>query len=120
LIGDPRDCKFDPGPLQCKGADGPDCLTAGELASVKMIYSETRTPKGERIFGFPVGHEAGNSGWPLWITGRTPALQQADGSLGFGKDAAPTGYRFADGFFRYMAFETDDPNYDWRQRFDVS
>ena len=119
LIGDPRDCKFDPGPLQCKGADGPDCLTAGQLASVKMIYTEAKTPKGERIFGFPVGHEAGNSGWPLWITGRSPAVQQADGSMGFDKEA-PTGYRFADGFFRYMAFETDDPSYDWRQRFDMS
>jgi Tannase and feruloyl esterase len=119
LIGDPRDCKFDPTPLQCKGADAPDCLTAGQLASVKGIYSDQRMPNGQRIVGFPVGHEAGNSGWPLWITGRTPPMQQANGRMGYDKES-PTGFRFADGFFRYMAFETDDPSYDWQTRFDVS
>jgi feruloyl esterase len=118
LVGDPRLCKFDPGPLECKGADAPDCLTTGQVASVKAIYSESKTPNGERIFGFPVGHEGGNSGWPLWITGRSPAEQRPDGTMTFGAES-PTGYRFADGFFRYMAFEKDDPDYDWRA-FDIS
>ena len=29
LIDDPERCRFDPGVLQCTGADAPDCLTAG-------------------------------------------------------------------------------------------
>jgi len=114
LIGDPRMCKFDPAPLQCKAGDAEDCLTAGQLQMVKTIYAESKAPQGERLYGFPVGHEAGATGWPLWITGKTPPTKQADGTLNFGSADAPTGYRFADGYMRYMAFEQDDPNYDWR------
>jgi feruloyl esterase len=119
LIGDPRMCKFDPAPLQCKSGDGEDCLTAGQLQMVKQIYGESKTPQGEHLYGFPVGHEAGATGWPLWITGKVAPTQQADGMLNFAAADAPTGYRFADGFMRYMAFEKDDPGYDWL-RFDVS
>jgi len=31
LIEDPRACKFDPASIQCKGADGTDCLTAPQV-----------------------------------------------------------------------------------------
>jgi hypothetical protein len=45
----------------------------------------------------------------------SPGVLQAiaDGKMAFNPESAtesPTGYRFADGFFRYMAFETDDPS----------
>lgn len=118
LIGDPRDCAFDPGVLVCKAGQTTECLTQPQVDSVKAIYAETKTPQGERIYGFPVGHEAGATGWPLWISGRGAPTQRADGKMTFDSDA-PTGYRFVDGFFRYMAFEKDDPNYDWRS-FDVT
>ncbi len=119
LIGDPRHCTFDPAPLACKGADGADCLTKGQLESVQMIYSDIKLPNGEQMLGFPVGHEAGATGWPLWISGRALPTKQADSSMWFSEDASPTGFRFADGFFRYMAFEKDDPTYDWR-KFDAN
>lgn len=32
----------------------------------------------------------------------------------------PIGFRFADGFFRYLAFEKDDPEYDWRKSFELA
>jgi feruloyl esterase len=118
LIGDPRMCKFDPTPLQCNSDAGEDCLTAGQLQTVKQIHAESKTPQGERLYGFPVGHEAGATGWPLWITGKVAPTQQPDGTLNFGAES-PTGYRFADAFMRYMAFEQDDPGYDWRH-FDMS
>jgi feruloyl esterase len=118
IIGDPRHCKFDPAVLQCKGADAADCLTSAQLDSVRAIYAESKTPKGERIYGFPIGHEAGNTGWPLWITGRDAPTKGADGVLTYTDEQSPTGFRFVDGFFRYMAFEKDDPTYDWR-KFDV-
>jgi feruloyl esterase len=114
LISDPRRCTFDPAPLLCKNGDAADCLTAGQIESIKMIYAETQLPDGGKLSGMPVGHEAGRTGWPLWISGSEPPSKQQDGSIWFSEQAAPTGFRFADGFFRYMAFEQDDPNYDWR------
>lgn len=114
LVGDPRQCKFDPSVLRCKSAESSECLTAGQVDTVKMIYRDVQLPNGVTLRGFPVGHEGGATGWPLWISGRQLPTKQADGRLWFGEDASPTGFRFADGFFRYMAFEQDDPNYDWR------
>jgi len=119
LIGDPRQCKFDPAPLLCKTAESAECLTAGQLAMVKAIYRDVQLPNGATLHGFPAGHEGGATGWPLWISGRQLPTKQSDGRIWFTEESSPTGFRFADGFFRYMAFEQDDPNYDWR-KFDVS
>jgi feruloyl esterase len=114
LIGDPRRCTFDPAPLLCKNGDAADCLTAGQIESIKMIYADTVLPNGGHLPGMPVGHEAGKTGWPQWISGSALPIKRDDGSLWFNEDPSPTGFRFADGFFRYMAFEEDDPAYDWR------
>lgn len=119
LVTDPRLCRFDPATIECKNGDGPDCLTRGQVESVKAIYGEWKTSEGRKIHGFPVGHEAGQTGWPLWITGRSAPVAGANGKLAFDAKSAPTGYRFADGFFRYMAFEKDDPSYDW-MHFDLA
>src|SRR5882672_12169795 len=50
LINDPRACKFDPSVLLCKGADGPSCLTARQLDSVKRAYATTRLKNGDAVF----------------------------------------------------------------------
>ena len=44
LISDPRACSFRPETLACTAGDGPDCLTAGELETVKAIYADQTTP----------------------------------------------------------------------------
>ena len=46
LIADPRMCKFDLGVLLCKGADAGDCLTASQVAAVRLSTTarETRAP----------------------------------------------------------------------------
>jgi feruloyl esterase len=124
LVADPRRCRFDPATVQCKsdGTGAIDCLTKAQVESVRAIYAHTKTPDGRTIHGFPVGHEDGTTGWPLWITGRTAPVARADGRMAFNPESStesPTGYRFADGFFRYMAFEKDDPSYDW-YRFDLA
>ena len=58
LIGDPHKCKFDPETLLCKGADNDKCLTAAQVATVKTVYSDVKTSKGEIVWtGFEPGGE---------------------------------------------------------------
>jgi hypothetical protein len=61
LIGDPRQCKFDPSVLQCKGADAADCLTAPQVETMRKVYQGPTNPRtGERVYwGFERGSEAG-------------------------------------------------------------
>lgn len=60
IINDPRRCHFDPASLQCKTADGPDCLTAPQVAALRAIYAGPRDPRThQQIFpGFEPGSEA--------------------------------------------------------------
>ncbi len=60
IIRSPRTCHFDPSILQCKSQEGPDCLTAPQVAALRAIYQGPRNPRtGEQIFpGFEPGSEA--------------------------------------------------------------
>jgi len=72
FLNDPRACKFDPAVLQCKGAEGDDCLTAAQLATVKRAYSPAKTTSGEVIFP---GKEPGSeTGWGLLLGANGPAI----------------------------------------------
>jgi feruloyl esterase len=58
IIGDPHKCKFDPDTLLCKGADNDKCLTAAQVATVKTVYADVKTSKGEIVWtGFEPGGE---------------------------------------------------------------
>lgn len=59
IVADPRACRFDPAVVQCKGADGPDCLTALQVQTMRAIYDGVRDPKtGAKLLpGFPPGSE---------------------------------------------------------------
>ena len=102
LIDDPRACDFDPGVLQCAGADGSDCLTEGQVAAARAIYGgPVRPSTGERLFpGYALGSEYfeapnGLGGWaPYWSGITEPG----------GSTAA---------FMKYSVFE--DPDYDVMQ-----
>jgi feruloyl esterase len=61
VLEDPRQCRFDPVVLQCKGADDASCLTAAQVDTVKMLYAPTVNPKSKREIGalFP----GGELGW---------------------------------------------------------
>jgi feruloyl esterase len=98
LIDDPRLCHFDPGVLQCKGADDTTCLTSPQVAAVRKIYEGAKNPRtGERIFaGWPRGSEASPGaqigGWTGYFVGQQqPARVE---------------------FFRLWVF--NDPNWDVR------
>jgi feruloyl esterase len=94
VIENPRQCNFDPAVLQCKGAENPNCLTAGQVDSVRRIYAMPRHAKtGEGIYG-PM--EPGSElGWEDMI----------------GK---PDPYGYSLSFYRYMVFR--DPNWTYSKR----
>jgi feruloyl esterase len=92
LIDDPRACKFDPKVLECKGADGPSCLTAPQVEAARQIYSPVVAPatKKEIFPGMQPGGEL------LWETlgGPQPIGEAVE-------------------FFQYVVF--DDPTWDYRR-----
>ena len=95
LIGDPRNCPFDPGVLLCKDADGPSCLTAPQVKAAKAIYSPAINPRTrEPLFNSLVpGTELG---WGAQAAGPEPSSMIYDQ-------------------YRYVVFK--DPSWDWK-RFD--
>lgn len=101
LIDDPRRCGFQPSRQlpRCTGSDGPDCFTAAQIQTLETIYSDLRINGQRRYPGWPVSAEAaganGRSGWDGWIV----------------REGEPTiAFRFAETFFRYLAFPQKDPN----------
>jgi tannase/feruloyl esterase len=66
VIDDPRKCTFDPGVLECNGADGPECLTKSQVQTARMMYMSPVNPKTNReIAGLERGSELGwtDQGW---------------------------------------------------------
>ena len=92
LIENPTRCRFDPAMLACRGADGPNCLTAAQVETAKVVMSPVKNRRtGELIFpGFEPGTELG---WARLLSGPDPypnAVEQ----------------------FKYIVFK--DPKWDWR------
>src|SRR5262245_45411767 len=114
LITNPTLCTFKPEALKCSGADAPDCLTAGQVETVKKMYSPVKTADGKVYTeGFPIGHEGGATGWQAWTIGRTPPAPQADGTLLFAGQG-PSGWNLSEQNMRFLATENDDPSFSWR------
>ena len=92
LIENPTRCRFDPAVLACRGADGPNCLTAAQLETAKVVMSPVKNRRtGELIFpGFEPGTELG---WSRMLSGPDP-------------------YANAVEQFKYIVFK--DPKWDWR------
>ncbi|HEY6344949.1 MAG TPA: tannase/feruloyl esterase family alpha/beta hydrolase [Bryobacteraceae bacterium] len=103
LLEDPRACNFDPASLLCKAADAPDCLTEGQVATLRKIYSGPKNPRtGKQIFpGWPVGTEAVPGGWSPWIL--PPGLQSGFGNSYYGQAA----FEQSNWDFRTLNFDTD-------------
>jgi feruloyl esterase len=56
LIGDPTKCHFDPASLRCKGEESEGCLTAAQVETVKIVFADVKTKKGEIVW---TGYEPG-------------------------------------------------------------
>ena len=117
LVSNPPACNFNVDTLACKGADAPDCLTSGQLATIKKVYAGLKTADGKPFaYGFPMGHEGGADGWRAWISGRAAPEKQADGSLAYkgAGNTLPSGYGLMEPNFRFLATDDDDPAYSWK------
>jgi feruloyl esterase len=98
ILGDPRQCRFDPAVLLCKEGEGPTCLTAPQVEALGKLYTGARDAAGRPIFpGFLPGAEEGPGGWSTWITGSAP-----------GQSLIST---FGNGFFSNMVYEKADWDY---------
>ena len=71
LITNPELCHFNPVSVQCKGADGANCLTAAQVGAAQKIYGPAvNSETGAEILpGYSPGAEANPANWVLWITG---------------------------------------------------
>ncbi len=94
IINDVARCHFDPKKLLCKGADGPNCLTAAQVGAVEKIYSGPVNPRtGEKIY--PGLFPGGEVGWGK--AGNMPVINRKDSSGVSSND-----------FMRYALFHNPD------------
>jgi feruloyl esterase len=92
IIEDPPHCKFDPGVMQCKGADAPNCLTAPQVAAVRKIYETPRHARTKAPLYGPM------------VPGSELSWEDMT--------ARPRPYPYAEAFYRNMVFH--DPNWDYK------
>jgi len=92
LISNPTRCRFDPATIQCRGADGPNCLTAAQVVAAKKVYAAVNDPKtGQEIF---------------------PGLEPGSEMRWSGTSGGPRPLAMSDDLFKYVVFR--DPNWDFR------
>jgi len=117
ILSDPRQCAFDVASLQCDGAKSENCLSAEELAAVKVVYDGPKDSKGGSLYyGFPFGGETSPNGWSRWLTGGlkyfTGEFQEGVGSGGFEAPATPNAfYSFGDGIMQNFVYHDPDWTY---------
>jgi feruloyl esterase len=115
MLNDPRQCKFDPSSLLCKGEDSDSCLTAAQVKTVQRAYAPTNTSKGDLLFpGFSKG---GESTYTV-LRGNLPGPPQAQTAAPAAAAAAtprvpapPVPAALGWDTFRYLAHQ--DANWDW-------
>lgn len=68
LIGDPRDCDWDPSELQCVAADKDGCLTPKQVDATKRIYGGPVTSDGKQV-ALPAAQRGSERTWSRWFDG---------------------------------------------------
>lgn len=97
VLGDPRRCGFDPSMLRCTKGDSGNCLTSGQVATLKRIYGGARDGAGERLYyGAMPGAEDGGS-WKSWFFGP----KRGQNAMAF----------FVNNYFADMVYGDPDWNY---------
>jgi len=85
FLMDPRDCRFDPADLTCKGnQDTSTCLTPAQVEAAQKLYDGPHD-HGTLLFpGLEPGGESITGDWATWITGTGPSSPGAQFGLGMG------------------------------------
>ncbi|MYF68462.1 MAG: tannase/feruloyl esterase family alpha/beta hydrolase [Proteobacteria bacterium] len=82
IIDDPRQCRVDPGILQCSESESPpQCLTDSQVEFVRTIYDGPVTTSGERIYpgllhGGEYGRGMGVGGWARFTAGECATQEE--------------------------------------------
>ena len=90
VIENPEKCKFDPKVLECKGADGPSCLTPAQVETARALYAPVKNPSNGSVV--------------------MPALLQRGSELGWATLAGPEPQGNAVEAYKFIVFK--DPNWD--------
>ena len=92
VVGDPRQCRFDPEVLSCDGADALTCLTAPQVEAARKIYAGPTNPR--TLQQIAPGLEPGSElGWAPLVGG-------------------PNANAIGDTYFKFVVFE--ETNWDFR------
>jgi feruloyl esterase len=124
ILNDPRQCTFDVGTLLCEGEESDRCLSAEQLAAVRVVYDGPEDSQGRPLAdGFPFGGETAPGGWSRWLTGGLAYLGdledfQTGVDMGpFEAPVEPNAYfGFGNGIMRYFVYNDPDwsyVGYDW-------
>ena len=97
VLEDPSRCHFDPKVLECKGPDGPSCLTKPQVETARSLYAPIKHPTTGAVLSAPLLERGSELGWGT-LAGPEPVVTALDA-------------------FKYVVFK--DPSWDWR-RFNVA
>jgi feruloyl esterase len=100
FLTDSFNCRFDPAALECKGPDGPGCLTKEQVAAVKMIYAGATNPRTNEFYP---GLEPGSE-FPQGVDLAAKDPPKCFGCLW----SSGTGLYFGKPFFGSAVFDDDD------------
>jgi len=84
VVADPPACKWQPEMVACEPSrDGPDCLSAQQVAAVKKLMTAATNSKGEVVYAYPYvpGTETQWAGWNYFDAprpGAAPRLANAE------------------------------------------
>ena len=91
VVTDPPSCKWQPEMIACAtGKDGPDCLSAKQVAAVKRLMTAVTNSKGQVLYAYPYipGTETMWAGWNYFGAprpGLTPRLANLELPGQYGK-----------------------------------
>jgi feruloyl esterase len=102
-LENPLACHFDPKVLQCKDADGDDCLTAAQVDMLEKQQAGLKNPRTGELIYVPTAPSIGGGNGMMGGPG-------GPGPGGAKGEEAPMG--IALGLFKYLVFQ--DPNWDWK------
>jgi feruloyl esterase len=71
LLENPMRCTFDPKEIECRSADGPDCLTMPQVEAVRKIYAGPTNPRTNEKIWSPL-YRGSELDWGFFIDTPSP------------------------------------------------